>query len=127
MARVKATDTRPEMIVRRLVHSMGYRYRLHVARLAGKPDLVFASRRKVIFVNGCFWHLHAGCSSLREPKSRTDFWSRKLQQNAERDARVQRQLASDGWDVLVVWECELADLDRLGNRLSEFLERRGGA
>lgn len=125
MAAIRATDTRPEMAVRRLVHRMGYRFRLHVSGLAGKPDLVFPSKRKVIFVHGCFWHVHEGCPHLRPPKSRVGFWLPKLEGNRERDLRVQRELAMAGWDVLVVWECEIADPETLGRRIRLFLEGDG--
>ncbi len=123
MSRVRSQDTRPEMIVRRLVHGMGYRYRLHARALPGCPDLVFASFRKVIFVHGCFWHRHKGCPNCRFPKSRLDFWTPKLEANEKRDRSNQRRLRRDGWGVLVVWECELKDIDRLKNRIRKFMER----
>ena len=103
MARIRSRNTGPELAVRRLVYSLGFRYRLHGTGLPGKPDLVFASRRKVIFVHGCFWHQHPGCG--RQPKSRLEFWTEKLFQNRERDLRNQRKLRSLGWRILIVWEC----------------------
>lgn len=127
MSRVRAKDTRPEMLVRRLVHSVGYRYRLHGAKLPGKPDLVFASRRKVIFVHGCFWHRHDHCALARMPKSNQDFWMAKLEGNKKRDAITYRRLREMGWDVLVVWECELRDLDEVQRRITHFLGATGGA
>lgn len=121
MSRVRNKDTRPEMTVRRLVFGLGYRYRLHGRKLPGKPDLVFAGRRKVIFVHGCFWHRHEGCSLARLPKSRHEFWIPKLEANRERDKRNLAALAAEGWEVLTVWECELKDLDALRSRITRFL------
>lgn len=122
MSRVRGKDTVPEMTVRRLVFSLGYRYRLHDSRLPGKPDLVFASRRKVIFVHGCFWHRHDGCALARLPKSRTEFWARKLAGNKERDMKNQAALRELGWRALVVWECGLSDQSALRRRIVKFLE-----
>jgi DNA mismatch endonuclease, patch repair protein len=120
MSRVRGKDTRPEMLVRRLIHKAGFRYRLHVASLPGKPDLVFAGRKKVIFVHGCFWHMHEGCPAARMPKSRVDFWEAKLRGNRERDRRNITLLREAGWDVLTLWECELATPD-LMVRVIHFL------
>src|ERR1700742_5233375 len=120
MARVRARDTKPEQIIRRLVYSLGYRYRLHVKELPGSPDLVFKGRRKVIFVHGCFWHRHR-CRRGRIPTSRIDFWTDKLEGNKLRDRRKQRALARLGWRYLIVWECELTQLDRISKRVSRFL------
>ena len=122
MSRVRSTNTKPEMMVRRLVHSLGYRYRLHDAKLPGKPDLVFASRKKVIFVHGCFWHRHPRCKNTRWPKSRLDFWKPKLEGNRKRDLCHQRKLRRSGWRYLIVWECQTANMERLEERLVEFLE-----
>lgn len=121
MSRVRGKDTKPEMRVRRLIFSLGYRYRLHDARLPGKPDLVFAGRGKVIFVHGCFWHQHDGCALARLPKSRTGFWTRKFAGNKERDARNMAALRALGWRVLVLWECGLADEPALRRRIKRFL------
>lgn len=123
MSRVRGADTKPEMLVRRLVHGMGYRYRLHRRDLPGTPDLVFASRRKVIFVHGCFWHRHPdpGCPLARLPKSRLDFWKPKLEGNKERDVRNQARLEELGWYVMVVWECQLRDVEAPRARIEEFL------
>ena len=107
MSRVLSKNTRPEMVVRRMLHGAGYRYRLHRSDLPGKPDLVFAARRKVIFVHGCFWHLHEGCAQARLPKSRVEFWTAKLHSNKERDERNLAELKRLGWQVMVVWECDL--------------------
>ena len=109
------------MLVRRLVFSMGYRYRLHGPRLPGHPDMVFKGRRKVIFVHGCFWHRHEGCRLARLPKSRLDFWLPKLEGNRQRDAQKLEQLCQQGWKSLVIWECELKDLGSLEKRLRAFL------
>lgn len=122
MSRVKDKGTRTEMAVRRLVHGMGYRYRLHGRDLPGRPDLVFPSRRKVVFVHGCFWHRHPGCKLARMPKSHLDFWEKKLESNRERDLRNQAALLDMGWRYLVVWECELRDVKTLASRIKNFLE-----
>jgi DNA mismatch endonuclease (patch repair protein) len=122
MSRVRAKDTKPEMLVRRLVHAAGYRYRLHVRDLPGKPDLVFPARRKVVFINGCFWHRHRDCALARLPKSRTEFWTEKLERNRARDERNVAALRDLGWDVLTVWECEIRDPAGLMRRVEAFLE-----
>lgn len=123
MARVRSKNTRPELTVRRLVHRMGYRYRLHRKDLPGCPDLVFPSLRKVVFVHGCFWHQHPNpeCTLARMPKSRPEFWRPKLEGNRQRDSRQQEQLLDLGWRFLVVWECETRDMPRLAAKLSLFL------
>ena len=127
MRRVRHKHTEPERIVRRLVTGLGHRYRLHGAKLPGKPDLVFAGARKVIFVHGCFWHRHAAktCKLARMPKTRKSFWLPKLEGNRLRDARNIRALRGDGWKVLVVWECQLRDTERLDRRLARFLGTAG--
>lgn len=122
MALVRAKDTKPEMLVRRLVHGLGYRYRLHRRNLPGTPDLVFPSRGKVIFVHGCFWHRHEGCALARLPKSREEFWLPKLEGNAARDARNIRALEGLGWDVMTIWECQLRDTARLMEMIRRFLD-----
>lgn len=121
MSLIRGKNTKPELAVRRLVHSMGYRYRLHRADLPGRPDLVFPGRKKVIFVHGCFWHRHPGCSRCRLPKSRTDFWESKLAGNRLRDLQHQEGLRALGWGVLVVWECQVRK-PGLAERISTFLE-----
>lgn len=125
MSRVRSTDTKPEMRVRRLVHGLGYRYRLHVRELPGTPDLVFPSRRAVIFVHGCFWHRHENCALARLPKSRLDFWRKKLESNTTRDAAQQERLRELGWRVLVVWECQLGDTAKLTDTIRHFLDNFG--
>jgi len=124
MSRIRGKDTTPEMIVRRLVHSLGYRYRLHVRQLPGCPDLVFASRRKAILVHGCFWHRHKCRKGRSMPGTRVRFWSEKLSRNQSRDRLVRSRLRRLGWRVLVVWECQLRPrkLPALAARLRRFLD-----
>lgn len=120
MALVRSRDTKPEMRVRRVLHAAGLRYRLYDRRLPGVPDLVFPSRRIVVFVHGCFWHRHSECSAARLPKSRQEFWVAKLAGNVERDKRKQAELEAQGWTVLVIWECETknaAALTQLASRI----------
>jgi DNA mismatch endonuclease (patch repair protein) len=123
MAAVKSKDTTPELLVRRLAHSMGYRYRLHVRSMPGCPDMVFPRLRKVINVNGCFWHLH-GCAHCRIPSSHRHYWVNKLHRNVQRDEQVRRQLRRAGWKVLTVWECQtrIPNLARLQTKIVRFLE-----
>ncbi|WP_378946628.1 very short patch repair endonuclease [Mesorhizobium sp. ANAO-SY3R2] len=123
MSRVRAANTRPEMVVRRLIYTLGYRYRLHRRDLPGKPDLVFGSRRAVIFVHGCFWHRHPSpdCKLARMPKSRLDFWGSKLSRNRQHDIEVEELLKEAGWRVLTLWECELRDRPALVTKVREFL------
>ena len=120
MSRIRNKDTKPELVIRRLVHRLGYRFRLHVAALPGKPDLVFARRRKVVFVHGCFWHQHR-CALGRKPKSRLDFWLPKLHANKARDRRHQGQLSEMGWQSLTIWECQLKNTCELEEKLTSFL------
>ena len=121
MARVRGKDSKPEMAVRRLVHSLGYRYRLHSKHLVGRPDLVFPGRKRVIFVHGCFWHQH-GCRRYRMPRTRLDFWLPKLRRNVERDEEVRQTLAAQGWRCLVIWECQCRDAEALRTLVTDFLE-----
>jgi len=123
MAAIRSGGMKPEMIVRRLAHGMGYRYRLHRKDLPGKPDLVFGPRRKVIFVHGCFWHQHADpdCKIARRPKSNAAYWELKLQRNVQRDADNLAALQALGWGVLTIWECETKDTDALATRIRAFL------
>ena len=121
MRTVKGVDTEPEMVVRRLAHSLGYRYRLHCGDLPGKPDMVFPGRRKIIFIHGCFWHGH-GCSrGNRIPKANREYWLRKIARNGERDVATMAALAAMGWEVIIVWECEVKDEDQVVRRLRRFL------
>lgn len=121
MSRIRGVNTRPEMLVRRLVHAFGYRYRLHAVDLPGRPDLVFRPRRKIIFVHGCFWHGHNCRYGRVRPRTNAAFWHAKLSGNRQRDRAVRSQLRRGGWQVLVVWECQLRDLERTRERLEEFL------
>ena len=121
MAAVHSKDTKPELAVRSLVHALGYRFRLHVASLPGKPDLVFPGRRKIIFVHGCFWHRHARCRYATSPKTRPEFWQEKFCTNVARDRRTRRELKKLGWSILTVWQCELKNPQKLEVRIEEFL------
>ena len=125
MAKIRSGHTKPEWVVRRLLHRRG----LHGKALPGKPDLVFAGRRKAVFVHGCFWHQHevAACLDGRKPKSNTDYWHPKLARNVERDAQHVAKLKEDGWEVLTVWECEVRDEQALAARLTQFLGPPGAA
>lgn len=122
MRAVKSRDTGPEMLTRRIIHAMGYRYRLHRKDLPGKPDLVFTSRRKAIFIHGCFWHGHACPRGARMPKSNRAYWTTKINRNRERDKESEEALIQDGWRVLTVWECQMKDSAALRERLRTFLE-----
>lgn len=122
MRSVRSRDTAPERIVRRIVTLLGYRYRLHKASLPGKPDLVFASRRKTIFVHGCFWHGHNCKRGSREPKTNRDYWLSKIERNRQRDQRSVAALSESGWTVLVVWECAMRDLPALTDKIADFLK-----
>lgn len=121
MSRIRGKDTRPEMVVRSMVHRMGYRYRLHCSNLPGKPDLVLVRHRKIIFVHGCFWHMHKCRYGRVIPKTRAEFWQNKRLANVARDKRNLAKLKRAGWQVLVVWECWTRDLDMLRRRLEAFL------
>lgn len=121
MRAVKSQDTAPERIVRSLLHSLGFRYRLHRKDLPGKPDIVFPARGKLIFVHGCFWHGHACRRGARTPKNNTDYWIAKIERNKERDKNNVEKLQNEGWQVLVIWECEIQDRKVLTNRLIDFL------
>lgn len=120
MARIRSRNTTPELSVRRLAHALGYSYRLHARGLPGTPDLVFRSRRAVIFVHGCFWHRHS-CSLAYSPKSRREFWNKKFSDNVTRDKKAVRSLRRAGWKVLVVWECQSRRPEVLADRLKKFL------
>lgn len=122
MRRIRSRDSVPELAVRRLLFRRGYRYRLALRNLPGCPDIVFPGRRKVIFVHGCFWHVHRGCRLAHKPASNQTYWSKKLRRNVERDRSVVSQLTSMGWGVHVVWECETRDLNALAARLTRFLQ-----
>lgn len=121
MAKVQSENTTVELKVRSLLHRLGYRYRLHAKSLPGKPDIVFPRRRKVIFVHGCFWHQHEGCERTKRPTSNIDYWNKKLDRNVARDQTNLLVLQEQGWDVLVVWECEAERLSPLVEKLMRFL------
>jgi DNA mismatch endonuclease (patch repair protein) len=122
MRLIRSKDTKPELAVRRALFALGYRYRLHYAKLPGKPDLVLPARRKAIFIHGCFWHRHSGCKKTRLPKSRLEYWEPKFAANVVRDLENQAALRALGWRFMVVWECELHDLECLTRRIVRFLE-----
>lgn len=124
MRKIRSKGMKPEMAVRQLVHSLGYRYRLHGKGLPGKPDLVFTSRKKVIFVNGCFWHQHAdaSCRITRVPKSNLEFWVPKLERTQKRDQENLRKLWEAGWEAMVLWECQLKDGNQLRKKITAFLD-----
>lgn len=124
MSRVRSKDTKPELAVRRIVFGMGFRYRLHRRDLPGKPDLAFPGRRKVIFVHGCFWHGHEDCRLAKVPKSNSEFWAAKFISNRERDRRNIELLHALGWTALVIWQCDLKDLERTTASIYEFLTQR---
>lgn len=121
MSRVRSENTRPELLVRSMVHAMGYRFRLHRKDLPGKPDLTLTRHGKVIFVHGCFWHGHVGCPRAARPTSNQIFWDRKLTANAERDSRNMAKLEELGWKTLIVWECETRRPEQLKEKLRRFL------
>lgn len=123
MSRIRSRDTSPEMIVRRLVHRMGYRYRLHVASLPGKPDIVLPRLKSIVEVRGCFWHQHPGCIDSHIPKSRIQYWEPKLARNQRRDQENGRKLRKLGWRVFLVWECETRAPGKLVRRLARFLDK----
>jgi DNA mismatch endonuclease (patch repair protein) len=122
MRRVRSRDTKPELVVRRLVHALGYRYRLYRSNLPGKPDLVFPRRNKAIFVHGCFWHGHDCGAGTNRPSSNLAYWRAKLLRNKRRDVNNRAALKILGWKVLVIWECQLGNLERLRSRIERFLE-----
>lgn len=127
MATIRGQDTGPEIAVRRMLHAMGYRYRLHRRDLPGRPDVAFPGRHKAVFVHGCFWHQHPGCKLARQPKSRLNYWLPKLRRNQERDRERLEALATMGWKVLIIWECEARDPKTMAVALRRFLAPTGEA
>ncbi len=117
MSRIRGRDTKPEMIVRRLLHKNGYRFRLHRKDLPGKPDIVLSKYKVVIFVNGCYWHRHPSCKYAYTPRSRVDFWKAKFEDNVKRDKAAQTALQELGWKVVIIWECETKNIDSLTRQL----------
>ena len=124
MGRVKSRNTKPEMLVRSMIHRMGFRFRLHKKDLPGNPDIVLSRHKKIVFVHGCFWHGHEGCPRSKRPATHAEFWNKKLDQNMERDKRFQRLLKEAGWNVLVVWQCETRKPDELLRKLERFLHEQ---
>ena len=133
MGRITSGNTKPEMIVRSLLHSMGYRFRLHgkvnkkinaKGVLAGKPDIVLAKYKTVIFVHGCFWHRHKGCKNATTPKTNTEWWGNKFKKNQDRDIRNQEKLTNEGWNIIVIWECETKNIDSLANKIKRILNAK---
>lgn len=122
MRRIRGKHTGPEMMVRRIIHGLGYRYRLHRTDMPGTPDLVFPGRRKLIFVHGCFWHQHRNCVKAHIPQSHQDYWEPKLARNKLRDAKNLRALRGLQWDCLVLWECQLSRIKWVTERIRQFLE-----
>ena len=121
MSRIRGKDTKPELLVRSMLHRMGFRFRLHRKELPGKPDIVLPAYRTVIFVHGCFWHRHPGCRFAYNPRSRVDFWQAKFRRNVERHEEVERALDALGWRVVVIWECETARAEVLEQRIYDEL------
>src|SRR6266404_5297988 len=123
MSLVTAKNTKPELIVRSLVHRLGFRFRLHRPDLPGKPDLVLARHQKVIFVHGCFWHGHVRCSRAGLPSTNIEFWEKKILANRKRDASVKGKLNRSGWQILIIWQCQTKNIESLTERLKCFLEK----
>lgn len=121
MSAIRGQDTKPELTVRKMLHQLGYRFRLHRRDLPGTPDIVLPKYRTVIFVHGCFWHRHPGCRLATNPRTRSEFWKKKFRQNIERDKRQFNDLAAMDWKVLIVWECELKNIDTLRLRLLQAI------
>ena len=123
MSRIRGRDTKPELIVRRIAHRLGYRFRLYQKDLPGSPDLVFPRHRSVIMVHGCFWHRHPGCKHAASPKTRVQFWKTKFEKNVVRDRRIASALWDLGWRMLVIWECETKDHEAVAARIASYLGR----
>ena len=121
MSAIKSKNTKPEITVRKLLHSMGYRFRLHKKDLPGSPDIVLPKYKTVIFVHGCFWHRHQNCKYASNPKTRREFWEKKFKENIERDKKTQEKLKNLGWKTNIVWECEIKKQDKLIKKLEDFL------
>jgi DNA mismatch endonuclease (patch repair protein) len=122
MSRISGLDTKPELAVRKVLHKMGYRFRLHKKELPGKPDIVLSKYKKVIFVHGCYWHRHQNCKYAYTPKSNTDFWNKKFAKNIKRDEAVRLELENLGWFVHVIWECQTKDIKNLKIRLAKLFK-----
>lgn len=122
MSRVRGRNTSPEKTVRSLLHRLGYRFRIHYKELPGKPDIVLPKYRIVIFVHGCFWHGHQGCSRSKRPTTNSEFWNRKIDATLKRDQGIQQKLQDMGWRVLIIWQCEIKERDAIKTRLCNFIE-----
>ncbi|WP_041440637.1 very short patch repair endonuclease [Syntrophobacter fumaroxidans] len=122
MSRIHGTNTKPELEVRRRLHSMGFRFRLHCSKLPGKPDIVLPKHKKAIFVHGCFWHGHQGCKRSKPPSSNVQFWTAKIAKTVERDRNNRKALVELGWQALTIWSCEIKNTEFLEKRLREFLD-----
>ena len=121
MSAIKSKNTKPEITVRKLLHSMGYRFRLHRKDLPGSPDIVLPKYKTVIFVHGCFWHRHQNCKYASNPKTRREFWEKKFKENIERDKKTQEKLKNLGWKTKIVWECEIKKQDKIIKKIEDFL------
>ncbi len=124
MSAIKSKNTKPEIAVRKLLHSMGYRFRLHKKDLPGSPDIVLPKYKTVIFVHGCFWHRHQNCKYASNPKTRREFWEKKFKENIERDKKTQEKLKNLGWKTNIVWECEVKNREILILKLEEILRKK---
>jgi DNA mismatch endonuclease, patch repair protein len=123
MSRIRSCNTKPELKVRSLLHRMGYRFRLHHKNLPGKPDIVLSKYNTIIFVHGCFWHRHKGCKYAYKPKSKIDFWEKKFNENVNRDIRNKKALKKLGWNIVVIWECQVDDKIKLSSTLKDYLRK----
>lgn len=123
MANVKGSNTSPERLLKRCLRRLNCRYRSNVGRIPGTPDFMLLGQKKLIFVHGCFWHGHKGCPRARRPKTNKEFWERKIEGNIKRDSRTVRKLRKSGWRVLIIWQCQISDDERLERRLFRFMER----
>jgi DNA mismatch endonuclease (patch repair protein) len=126
MSRIRSRDTKPEVSLRKALHRLGLRYRLHAKGLPGKPDIIFFRRRTAIFVHGCFWHRHEGCKVANMPKSNSDYWKEKFDKNVARDAAAATSLEAAGWRVMVVWECELSTADKSADKARQIAQALKG-
>ena len=124
MSKIKDKNTKPEVLVRSVLHRMGYRFRLHGKDLPGKPDIILPKYKKVIFVHGCFWHGHEGCDKSKRPSANREFWDKKLDKNINRDQKNIAELNKYGWETLIIWTCETKDIQTLKQKLTTFLESR---